>query len=99
MKTVVFALVALLPISAKCQKDVLKTKEIYVDTILGSIKNETFLFEKVEPTVTKLMLSNKLETSFHLRNPYFEVGTKMYYSFRRVSESTVDFVEKTQFYR
>lgn len=97
MKTVVFALLALLPISAKCQKDVLKTKEIYVDTIFGSIKNETFLFEKVEPTVTKLMLSNKLETSFHLRNPYFEVGTKMYYSFRRVSESTVDFVEKTQF--
>ncbi len=97
MKTVIFAFVALLPFSARCQKDVLKTENIYVDTIFGSIENETFLFEKVEPTVTKLMMNNKLETSFHLRSPYFEVGTKMYYSFRRVSESAINFVEKTQF--
>lgn len=90
---VLLALMVLTPFLAKSQKeDSLKTK-IYIDNAFGYFRTQSFvgLLNTQNP---KIIIGEKVETSFDLKNPHFGIGGK-YFLYRKIDE--LDFVVKKKF--
>ncbi len=90
---VLLALMVLIPFLAKSQKeDSLKTR-VYVDNTFGYFRTQSFvgLLNTQNP---KIILGERVETKFDLKNPHFGIGGK-YILYRKINQ--LDFVVKKKF--
>lgn len=85
MKSVWWLLFVLLPTLTQGQSgDTLKTK-VFVDNTFGYFRSSSFVGMKNSYNSQKIIVGEKIETSFDLRNPHFAIGGKALL-YRKISE-------------